>query len=67
MRVFVGGTPRSRRPSRPAEPIRVWHLLTHTAGLTSASCTAGRSTRCTATPGPSSHAADATSQTRSQL
>ena len=34
MRVYVGG-PAAKASTRPAnEPIRVWHLLTHTAGLT---------------------------------
>jgi CubicO group peptidase (beta-lactamase class C family) len=34
MRVYAGGPP-SAPATRPAsEPIRVWHLLTHTAGLT---------------------------------
>jgi CubicO group peptidase (beta-lactamase class C family) len=34
MRVYTGG-PAAKASTRPAaEPIRVWHLLTHTAGLT---------------------------------
>ncbi|MCU1693194.1 MAG: serine hydrolase [Frankiales bacterium] len=34
VRVFRGGTPAQPETSPAAEPIRVWHLLTHTAGLT---------------------------------
>ncbi len=33
-RVFLGGTPEAPRTRAPEEPVRVLHLLTHTAGLT---------------------------------
>jgi CubicO group peptidase (beta-lactamase class C family) len=34
MRVYRGGPPQSPATVPATEPIRVWHLLTHTAGLT---------------------------------
>ena len=34
MQVFVGGSDLKAKTVPAAEPIRVWHLLTHTAGLT---------------------------------
>ena len=34
MEIFAGGTPESPSLVRATEPIRVWHLMTHTAGLT---------------------------------
>ncbi|MCU4185326.1 beta-lactamase family protein [Acidiferrimicrobium sp. IK] len=34
MRVWRGGTPQAPSTAPATEPIRVWHLLTHTAGLT---------------------------------
>ncbi|MCW2605785.1 MAG: serine hydrolase [Frankiales bacterium] len=34
MRVFKGGTPAQPQTVHAAEPIRVWHLLSHTSGLT---------------------------------
>ena len=34
MRVYVGGSANAPGTRPAAEPIRVWHLLTHTAGLT---------------------------------
>jgi len=34
MRVFRGGTPLVPRTAPATEPIRMWHLLSHTAGLT---------------------------------
>lgn len=33
-RVYVGGPPEQPRTRPATEPIRIWHLLTHTAGLT---------------------------------
>ena len=33
-RVFTGGTPLRPVTSPATEPVRIWHLLTHTAGLT---------------------------------
>src|SRR3954447_11973342 len=33
-RVYVGGAAAAPGPRPAVEPIRVWHLLTHTAGLT---------------------------------
>ena len=35
------------------EEMRIWHLFTHTSGLTTASCRPTRSTPCTARPGSS--------------
>jgi CubicO group peptidase (beta-lactamase class C family) len=34
MRVFAGGSSQNPRTVPATEPIRMWHLLTHTAGLT---------------------------------
>jgi CubicO group peptidase (beta-lactamase class C family) len=34
MRVYVGGSAQNPRTVPATEPIRMWHLLTHTAGLT---------------------------------
>jgi CubicO group peptidase (beta-lactamase class C family) len=34
MRVWQGGTPVAPRTVPAAEPVRIWHLLSHTAGLT---------------------------------
>lgn len=34
VRVFAGGTPQSPQTVPAMEPIRMWHLLSHTAGLT---------------------------------
>ncbi|MHA6800372.1 serine hydrolase domain-containing protein [Bounagaea algeriensis] len=33
-RVYLGGTPDAPQTRPATEPIRIWHLLTHTAGLT---------------------------------
>lgn len=34
MQVFTGGTPTQPETRPAAEPIRIWHLLSHTSGLT---------------------------------
>ena len=34
VRVFTGGTAENPSTAPAAEPVRIWHLLTHTAGLT---------------------------------
>ncbi len=34
MQVFIGGSAAAPQTRPAAEPVRVWHLLTHTAGLT---------------------------------
>jgi len=34
MEIFVGGTPEAPELAPAAEPIRIWHLMTHMAGLT---------------------------------
>ncbi|MBL8774361.1 MAG: beta-lactamase family protein [Acidimicrobiales bacterium] len=34
VRVFTGGTAENPATAPAAEPVRIWHLLTHTAGLT---------------------------------
>lgn len=34
VRVHVAGTPTAPRTEPATEPVRIWHLLTHTAGLT---------------------------------
>jgi CubicO group peptidase (beta-lactamase class C family) len=48
VRVYTGGSDQRPVTVPATEPVRIWHLLTHTAGLTYAFTVSTRRTRCTA-------------------